>query len=361
MLSMIKLKNIKPLEIKKFFGRFLAFFLISAGIIAGTVLVDQFGPPPVQYTDDQFDFGPYIPSNYNETEYPVLLDQHSHTIHSDGVLTPEQNILWHIAHGFNAMILTDHDNIEGAKIAQKIAREKYNDTIKVIIGQEWTTSRIHMNLLGISDLVPKPIGAPTDNDIKAAINNTHAQGGVVTVNHIPWSLRQGMNHPNQTDLIDWGIDYIEVINGDEFDIVSNRDYNATSVGKIAGTDMHNPKDVNAWTGLSAAEFTEEAIMDALRNKNTTLIYESLEGDTVTSGSVDYSGEPSDNPAYLAVEPIAIIGNTFEQIYNGGTMTIVLAVLYLMGAFFAAELLRVAKRRYWHHINNRKIKKKELVE
>ncbi|NMC06311.1 MAG: PHP domain-containing protein, partial [Candidatus Lokiarchaeota archaeon] len=194
------MRPINPIEVKKFLGRLLAFFIIGASIIATTILVAEFGPPERIYEADAFDAFPsnYSPPEFNSTRYNVLLDQHSHTIWSDGDLTPEQNIIWHIKHGFNAAVITDHHAIDGALEAQRIAREKYPG-FKVIVGEEWSNSRIHLNFLGVSSLIlPNPIAS--DENIKAAIDAAHAQGALVTCNHIPWSLRVGMDHPNRTKL-----------------------------------------------------------------------------------------------------------------------------------------------------------------
>ncbi len=329
------------IEIKKFFGRLLAFVIISASIIASTVLIANFPPPDRLYPVNAFDWS-YIPPEHDNTTFNVLFDQHSHTFYSDGVLSPEENIQWHLAHGFNAMALTDHDRIDGALEAQRIAREKYNDTIKVLVGMEWTTSRIHMNLLGISSWIFVPaIG--TDTEIQAAIASTHAQGGIVVVNHIPWSLRVGMDHPNRSQLRGWGVDYIEIVNENDYDNDSIDFFHGTGVGNITGTDMHSPGTVHGWTQLSVPAFTEEAIFAALKARNTSIIYNN-------TGSPDHSLQPYENPAYTALEPIIIIGDTFENIYDEGVLAIVLAFLYLFAAFMVGEWLRVLKRRYWQRAN-----------
>jgi hypothetical protein len=205
------MRKLKPKEVKKFFGRMLAFTIIAASIITVTVLLDQFGPANRMYQDYQFNFGPF---DLPEKDSNVLLDQHSHTIHSDGVLTPKQNVLWHIAHGFNACVITDHHTIQGALEAKQYAEQNHAGEFIVIIGQEWNNDRIHMNFLGIDTLIPASYGSPSDAEIRNVINQVHAQGGLVTVNHIPWSLNVGLTHPNQTELWNWGVDFIEIVNGD---------------------------------------------------------------------------------------------------------------------------------------------------
>jgi len=70
---------------------------------------------------------------------------------------------------------------------------------------EWTSCRLHMNLIGISDPV-KLIADPTDNDIKQTIDDVHQQGGLVVVNHRPWSLNALTNVPSREDFYKYVLD-----------------------------------------------------------------------------------------------------------------------------------------------------------
>ena len=63
---------------------------------------------------------------------------------------------------------------------------------------EWTSCRLHMNLIGISEQV-RLIPDPTDADIKQIIDDTHKQGGLVVVNHRPWSLNALNKVPSRED------------------------------------------------------------------------------------------------------------------------------------------------------------------
>jgi predicted metal-dependent phosphoesterase TrpH len=63
-------------------------------------------------------------------------DLHTHTIFSDGVLTPEELIIKAKENGITVLAVTDHDTIEGANIAKDIAGD-YD--IDVIIGCEFST------------------------------------------------------------------------------------------------------------------------------------------------------------------------------------------------------------------------------
>ncbi len=167
---------------------------------------------------------------------------------------------------------------------------------------------------------------------------------VVVINPATGRIDFGMlGHPNRSQLLGWGVDYIDIVNENDYDNDSIDFFHGTGVGNITGTDMHSPGTVHGWTQLSVPAFTEEAIFAALKARNTSIIYNN-------TGSPDHSLQPYENPAYTALEPIIIIGDTFENIYDEGVLAIVLAFLYLFAAFMVGEWLRVLKRRYWQRAN-----------
>ena len=83
--------------------------------------------------------------------YNVLFDHHSHTYYSDGKLLVRQNIEWHISLGFTTMAITDQNTLDNAEEIKELA-EEYTDEIIVFDGMEWTTARVHLNFIGISDI-----------------------------------------------------------------------------------------------------------------------------------------------------------------------------------------------------------------
>ncbi|KAF8950394.1 hypothetical protein BGZ46_004567, partial [Entomortierella lignicola] len=120
--------------------------------------------------------------------YDVLLDGHSHTTYSDGRMSPESLLNWHIANGYNALIVSDHNTVEGGLAAQKIALEKFSGQITVIPAMELSCCRLHMNLIGINETIDYAITKwPTDDQLRATIARTHELGGLAIINHIPWS------------------------------------------------------------------------------------------------------------------------------------------------------------------------------
>lgn len=73
--------------------------------------------------------------------------------------------------------------------AQELALndERYKDRIVVIPGIEYTCCRIHMNLININESVPIGPPEPSDEQLQDVIRRVHELGGLVIVNHIPWS------------------------------------------------------------------------------------------------------------------------------------------------------------------------------
>nr|MDO8112228.1 hypothetical protein [Candidatus Sigynarchaeota archaeon] len=344
------MKRPQPKEVQKFFGRLIAYVVICVAIIASSILIKEFAAIKERmYTNDSFADFPanYVPPGFNSSRYNILLDQHSHTIASDGAFTPEQNIIWHIKHGFNATFITDHGRNDYAIEAQRIAREKYPGFI-VLVGEEWSNDRVHLNLLDIAQpVLPSFFTGESDAAIQSVINFTHDQGGLVVLNHLPWS---GINSTFRDQLISWGVDYIEVVNENVLDNESWAYCNSTTepnkIGVITGTDVHSPTAVHSWTTIWTPEFSEDAIMAQLHAKNTSFIYN-------YAGSPDYTLPPVDNPVYSIVAPIMYFGQAFEDIYQGGTLTLIMGLSYLFSGFFIAEVLRVVKRRYWEFINTKK--------
>lgn len=168
--------------------RLLLLAVILAVLIASTLLYSFRSRQPElsDYSAVQdFDWTPINPRSYLSPmnasfgdQYDVLLDGHSHSTYSDGRMTPETLLKWHIgtagitffffcvaalsmhmaifavffnccscrlflencclANGYNAVIVSDHNTILGGLAAQKLAQEKYADKITVIPAMELT-------------------------------------------------------------------------------------------------------------------------------------------------------------------------------------------------------------------------------
>jgi len=239
------------------------------------------------YSDDDWkNLKPLKIPEYDINAYNLIYDHHSHTIFSDGALTIKQNVEWHIAMGYNALTITDHNNMRHLEKINKIKDEYNKKGILITSGIEWTTIRLHLNFLGVSKWDTRVPYRPKDEKIIEAIKKVHNQGGIVVCNHIPWSLYEAKykNHPTRETLLEWGIDYIEIVNDDslpenvfdqesyDFCVKHNRE-----IGMLTGTDMHRPDKllsggVHGWTLLNLKEFTEEALLEELKKKQTKILH-----------------------------------------------------------------------------------------
>ena len=242
------------------------------------------------YTDNDWKgITPHIPPGYDNSKHNVVFDHHSHTNYSDGKLTIKQNVEWHIAMGFNAMAITDHNNMRHLKKIEGIRQQYAEKGVIILTGFEWTTTRLHLNFLGISKWNERVPYKPKDDKIIDVINKVHEQDGIVVCNHIPWSIYEAKykNHPSRESLLDWGVDFIEVVNDDSlpenvYDKASVEFCNKHKgkIGMITGTDMHAPDGlasggVHGWTLLNIKELTEEALMEELRKKKTEILYSEI--------------------------------------------------------------------------------------
>jgi hypothetical protein len=59
----------------------------------------------------------------------------------------------------------------------------------------------------------------------------------VVINHIPWSLDDNTLHPHPSleELYEWGVDYVEVVNGNTFDLQGYLFAISHGMGVITGT------------------------------------------------------------------------------------------------------------------------------
>lgn len=310
------------LQKKKFFSRTLfirwgfSFFFFFLVVASSCLVYNVAGNLKAQYlTEDWTSYGgprPFSPKN-STSDWNILLDSHSHTRYSDGYLTPEQNLLWHITMGYNAMVLTDHNSFQGSEEIRQIARSLYNDTIKVLIGTEWTTRRVHLNLIlppnvtNYDHLTP-PGWSVSDDEIQTIIQETHNLGGLIIANHIPWSETHCENTPTREELLSWGVDYIEIVNENIYDEISYEFCQIHDLGMITGTDMHFPDSIFGWTILNTTEFTEEAIFQQLVNRQTQIIFNA----TGVLDPVDYTTHPTPLGTFLA--PFIDLGDILTPLF-----------------------------------------------
>jgi hypothetical protein len=327
------------------------------------LLAHFYGPQPYLYNDNSWDaITPYSPLGANASQYNGILSQHSHTSYSDGKMTVRQNVEWHISMGYNIVFITDHNHLKAKADIEAIKAEYLEKGVIIVLGMEWTTNRFHMNILGIQEWNRPMITInPSNEEIQAVIQEAHRLNATVTVNHYLWSGEQmKYDQPTRAQFFEWGVDYFEVVNDEisydiHYDAESVTFCNTNKIGQITGTDMHIPdglssKAVHGWTLLNITEFTEQGVMNALRDHNTTILYDSV-------GRHD-NGQYAINPTYIFVQPLAELGNQCIAIFQNDQIVVGIFVYfgYAIGGFFLITGYYKLRARFWLKMQERKAKK-----
>lgn len=112
-----------------------------------------------------------------------IADLHIHTLASDGVSGVDDVLAAAIERGLDVIAITDHERIDAAVVAQRLAQER-ELPIRVIVGEEVTTRNGHLVALFLSQRI-RPWGRMRD-----AVAAVHDQGGIAIVAHplVPYPL-----------------------------------------------------------------------------------------------------------------------------------------------------------------------------
>ncbi|CAO3674285.1 unnamed protein product [Umbelopsis vinacea] len=309
----------------------IAIIGVLAGIGIGLTYTDGL-PDPDDYSNLEFNWT-ISPSSYlrpyNSTfKYNVLLDGHSHSTYSDGKMTVRQLLDWHIGR--------DHNTIEGGLAAEKLALAEYNNSIVVIPAMEYSCCRLHMNFIGINQSVTVGPPVPSNQDLQAVIKEVHDLGGIVIVNHIPWSnttedgyeLPRLPNHPSIEDLTAWGVDGFEIINQGTFDYPTMQFCQDHNLIQMTGSDVHYPDvPANAWTLVQTTNYTKQAILQEIRARRTSFLFDPT--------GTNPRAYPSENSAYWQLAPLTTLGSYFNSFYSDSK-----GMYSFQGTFCQPEVLEV---------------------
>ena len=117
---------------------------------------------------------------------------HTHTLNSDGDSTPDEVVRWYREHGYQFLVLTDHNyltSVEGLN-----AVHGASDKFLVIQGEEVTSAAeskpVHVNGLAIETLVAPPKAATIREVLQQSVDGIRAAKGIPHVNHpnFGWAL-----------------------------------------------------------------------------------------------------------------------------------------------------------------------------
>ena len=212
---------------------------------------------------------------------------HTHTNVEGGDDTPENVVRWYRRHGYDFLVLSDHNHLTLFDYAD--GRRKFKKPL-MVPGEEVTLSihggqtPVHINGIGISHLV-EPIDAgeivPT---IQANVDAIVSAGGIASINHpnLDWSFDH--NHIKQVR----GASLLEVFNGHPCSNIHGAPGKFSyeeiwdgvlSAGRaifgVATDDSHNYKDFHpgmsnpgrGWVVVHAEELVSEAIVEGLASGN----------------------------------------------------------------------------------------------
>ena len=182
-------------------------------------------------------------------------DMHVHTRFSKDSLSGIDAVLDAAAgRGMGAIAITDHDTIDGALEAQRIAKKR-KLTIQVIVGEEVSTDKGDL----LAYFVKRRI-AP--GPLPGVLAEAARQGAVCAAAHPFDFARHGINLPGLTDSILGKIGGVEVFNAR----VPLSSMNARAMGfalshkkaMLAGSDAHHPSEA----GAAYVEFYGLGALDA---------------------------------------------------------------------------------------------------
>jgi hypothetical protein len=116
---------------------------------------------------------------------------HTHTRYSDGDSPPETVVDWYEAHGYDFLFLTDHNILIPDDHLAKLQR----GSLPVWQGEEVTMAAVHVNGLGVTELISPPW--PGKSVMEAEVAEDHSERLRWAIERI---LKQGavahVNHPN---------------------------------------------------------------------------------------------------------------------------------------------------------------------
>ncbi len=208
---------------------------------------------------------------------------HTHTLNSDGDSTPDDVVKWYREHGYNFLVLTDHNfltSVDGLN-----ALHAADQQFLVIKGEEVTdkfgATPLHVNGLGVAREVQPQGGASVLDTLQRDVDAIRREEGVPHINHpnFRWAITAAeLSQVRNTKLFEIfnGHPQVNNIGGGGVPGLEEMWDTILSGGKllygIAVDDAHHfkrPGDPNAsgpgrgWVMVRAARLETPAIMDAL--------------------------------------------------------------------------------------------------
>jgi predicted metal-dependent phosphoesterase TrpH len=186
----------------------------------------------------------------------LACDLHVHTNFSrDGESSVEEILKRAEEEGLDAIAITDHDSVDGAKRALACTTP-----VLVIPGLEVSTRQGHLLVLGVTDLIPSGL------DVVVTVNIAKRMGAVAILPHPYHVWRHGVARRKKAGMA--VVDAIEVFNSRY--IVGSANIKASRIAKrlgkpcVGGSDAHHARFVGFGRTFVDAEQNVPAILDAIR-------------------------------------------------------------------------------------------------
>ena len=209
---------------------------------------------------------------------------HTHTTESDGDADPEKVVRWYRRHGYDFLVLTDHNHL--TVLNYESGKRRFRRPL-MVPGEEVSANvlpgpvPVHINGIGISRVV-EPIDAGNIvSTIQANVDAILDAGGIASINHPNYKWAFDHESIKQVN----GASLLEIFNGHPatnlYGSIGKPSYEqiwdgVLSAGKVifgvATDDSHNYLDFDplnkanpgrGWVVVRTRELTKNAIVDAL--------------------------------------------------------------------------------------------------
>jgi hypothetical protein len=237
---------------------------------------------------------------------------HTHTTESDGDEEPEKVVGWYRRHGYDFLVLSDHNHLTILDYAEGQRRFKRP---LMVPGEELSirlasgTVPVHINGIGITRLVEPIDAGDVVSTLQANVEAIHQAGGIASINHP--NYQWAFDHDAIKQVV--GANLLEIFNGVHVTNVDGAPGRSSyeeiwdgvlSAGRaifgVAADDSHNYSDFGpdranpgrGWVVVRAETLSSDAIVDAL-----------AAGDFFSSTGVGLSKlDVSEEQISIAIEP-----------------------------------------------------------